>query len=334
MQIRLTMNLNPLLLTIILSLLFAFINCTTKTSKTNEEKLLAKPDASINDEQSSPVFKTPKVPLMITDPQERAIYLSRHYWDLFLFNDTTLISQPDITEQGFVDYIQLLNHISYPNAESSIGITMDKAKVDIAMYNYFVSLFEKYFYDPNSPFRNDELYIPVVANALKSGFLPDVKKDLYDFQQEMILKNRVGAKATDFIYTIVNGDKKSMHDMKTDYLILFFTNPDCPTCKTVIHEMDNSTTLKNIFSLNSTNKRMLTVLSVYPDSNIDEWRISLPNMPQQNWVNAYDDGTIITNRRLYDIKAIPTLYLLDKSKRIILKDTSLEEIENYFMKVR
>ena len=328
------MNLKPLLSTIILSLLFAFSNCTSKTSKTKEKKLPTKPDVSINEEQNSPVFLTPKVPLMITDPQESAIYLSRHYWDLFSFSDTTLITQPDITEQGFVDYIQLLNHISYPNAESSIGITMDKAKVDIAMYNYFVSLFEKYFYDPNSPFRNDELYIPVVANALKSGFLSDVKQEVYTFQQEMILKNRVGTEATDFIYTIVNGDKKSMHDLKTDYLILFFTNPDCPTCKTVTHEMDNSTTLKNIFSLNSTNKRILTVLSVYPDSNIDKWLISVPNMPQQNWVNAYDDGTIITNRRLYDIKAIPTLYLLDKGKQIILKDTSLEEIESYFMNVK
>ena len=67
---------------------------------------------------------------------------------------------------------------------------------------------------------------------------------------------------------------------------------------------------------------------------VEEWRKALPQMPHDNWINGYDDGTIITNKRLYDIKAIPTLYLLDKNKRIILKDTSLEEIENYFMSVR
>lgn len=312
-------------------LLFAFSNCTTKTK---EEKTSVKPDVSVNIDSNSSAFPIPEVPAMISNDQERAIYLSKHYWDLFPFSDTTLISQPDITEQGFVDYIQLLNHIPFSNTESSIDITMNKAKVDVAMYNYFVSLFEKYFYDPNSPFRNDELYISVVGNALKSGILTDLRQDVIAFQQEMILKNRVGTVATDFIYTIANGDKKGMHELKSDYLILFFTNPDCPTCKTVTHEMDNSNTLNSIFSFNGTNKNMLTILSIYPDENTHEWRKALPQMPHDNWINGYDDGTIITNRRLYDIKAIPTLYLLDKNKRIILKDTSLEEIENYFMSVR
>ena len=79
---------------------------------------------------------------------------------------------------------------------------------------------------------------------------------------------------------------------------------------------------------------MLTVLSLYPDSDVDEWRNSLPHMPQKNWINAYDDGTILTNMKLYDLKAIPSLYLLDKNKHIILKDTSFEEIEAFFMRVR
>ncbi|NLD23849.1 MAG: DUF5106 domain-containing protein, partial [Bacteroidales bacterium] len=92
--------------------------------------------------------------------------------------------------------------------------------------------------------------------------------------------------------------------------------------------------LRDIFSLNNSYTKMLTVLNLYPDSNIEEWRKALPNMPQKNWVNAYDEGTIMTSKRLYDIKAIPTLYLLDKNKKIILKDTSLEEIERFFMKVR
>ncbi|HBK95202.1 MAG TPA: DUF5106 domain-containing protein, partial [Porphyromonadaceae bacterium] len=40
----------------------------------------------------------------------------------------------------------------------------------------------------------------------------------------------------------------------------------------------------------------------------------------------------ITKQKLYDIKAIPTLYLLDKDKKVILKDTSIEAIESFFAK--
>jgi len=52
-------------------------------------------------------------------------------------------------------------------------------------------------------------------------------------------------------------------------------------------------------------------------------------MPAQ-WIHAYDKGMEITQRRLYDIKAIPTLYLLDKEKKVLLKDTSVEALESFF----
>ncbi len=314
--------------------LLVFSNCSSQSPKHPDTEPTSKLEVSAKSETVTHAFPLPEVPVMITNEQERAIYLSKHFWDKFPFADTTLISRPEITEQGFVDYIQLLNSIPYPQAANSLKLTLNAAKVEPAMYNHFASLFEKYLYDPNSPFRNDEFYITVVENTLKSGLLSETKKSVYGFQQEMILKNRVGTKATDFVYTLSNGDHKKMHNLQSNYLILFITNPDCPTCASVTEAMANSNTLRDIFSLNNSYTKMLTVLSIYPDSNIDHWRKALSHMPQQNWVNAYDDGEILTNKLVYDIKAIPTFYLLDKNKQIILKDTSLEEIEGFFMKAR
>lgn len=319
-------------LTILTLLFFGF--CTSPNSKTNNTKPINKSDIDGEIKNSNPAFPLPEVPLLIAGSQEGAIYLSKHFWDLFPFTDKKLISQPDITEQGFVDYIQLLNDIPYDHVESSINIMLNKAKTEPAMYNHFASLFEKYLYDPNSPFRNDEIYIPVVENIVQSDIIPETELLRYKFQQEMILKNRVGTKAADFVYTLANGNKNRMHSLQSNYLLLFFTNPDCPTCAVVTEELSNSKVLARTFSLNTpTSTPILSVLSIYPDSNIDEWRKALPKLPQKNWVNAYDDGTVLTNKRLYDIKAIPTLYLLDKDKKVILKDTSLEAIEDYFMRM-
>ncbi len=320
--------------TLLMLAMLAFSTCTSKSSKPTDKSPLNNSDVPVKMDNADSNFPMPEIPAMITKQEDQAIYMSKHFWDLFPFGDTTLIAQPDITEQGFVDYIQLLNSIPNVHAENSLQVMMDKAKVAPSMYAYFASLCEKYFYDPNSPFRNDELYIPVVKNLLESGLLTPAKKEVYSFQQEMILKNRVHTKATDFVYTLPNGDKKNMHALKSNYLILFITNPDCPTCAALTEAMANSNTLRDISSLNNQDTKMLTVLSIYPDSNIDEWRKALAHMPQKNWVNAYDDGEILTNKRVYDLKAIPTLYLLDKNKQIILKDTSLEEIEGFFMKAR
>jgi hypothetical protein len=35
------------------------------------------------------------------------------------------------------------------------------------------------------------------------------------------------------------------------------------------------------------------------------------------------------DRELYDLKAMPTLYLLDKDKKVLLKDAPVEQVEQY-----
>ena len=325
-------------LSLFILLLFStltFTHCTSPSSNDTNKGQIEQPVDSAETESSIHTsFPLPTVPVVITDPDEAMLYLSKHFWDQFPFADTALIGLPDITEQGFVDYIQILNEIPHVDAEKSLVFMLDKAKETPAMYVHFASLYTKYLYEPNSPFRNEELYIPVVNNLLKSGLLSETDQSVYGFHQEMIMKNRVRTTATDFVYTLANGDKKKMHALQSSYLILFFTNPDCPACAALTQELSNSKALWSMFSMNNPPiNSMLTVLSIYPDSNIDQWRKALPNLPQKHWVNAYDDGTVITNKRLYDIKAIPTLYLLNKNKEIILKDTSLEEIEKYFRKL-
>ncbi len=328
---KLIMKTNQFLASLLLLLSFMLTNCSvTQTTSTNN-KPYDELENSILVQNANSAFPLPDIPTSMKDNRERAIYLSKHYWDSFIFSDTSLISKTEITEQGFVDYIQVLNYIPFNNAKRAIKILFYQSKDSPEMYAHFVSLFQKYYYDADSPFRNEELYIPVLDIILNSNILSNSDREEYDFQRAMIHKNRVGTKATDFVYTLQSGDWKRMHAFKSNYLILFFTNPDCLICYDINEEIIDSEILKKVFSHNSYNRNMLTVLSIYPYSHLDQWRKKLPSMPQKNWVNAYDNGMIIANKRVYDIKAIPTIYLLDENKRIILKDTSLEEIESFFL---
>ena len=48
-----------------------------------------------------------------------------------------------------------------------------------------------------------------------------------------------------------------------------------------------------------------------------------------SWIKAYDKDWQISVERLYNLNAIPALYLLDNQKRVIVKDgTSVAQIEN------
>lgn len=274
-------------------------------------------------------FVLPVIPESITDTDQRANYLTIHYWDRFDFNNRELIQRPDITEQAFVDYINILYYVPKEQANKSLVYTLKKAETDTVMYAYFGSLFEKYFYEPNSPFRNEELYIPVLQELVKSPLLREEEISSYKFQKEMVLKNRVGEKSNNFEYTLENGHTFSFHDLQSEYTLLMFSNPGCTTCKEVVKQLSNSKVLSDALALNTNTRTMLTILTLYPDDDLDEWIAYLPQMPS-NWIHAYDKNMQITYKKLYDVKAIPTLYLFDKDKKVMLKDTSIGAIESFF----
>lgn len=46
-------------------------------------------------------------------------------------------------------------------------------------------------------------------------------------------------------------------------------------------------------------------------------------------LNARDASQVINRHRLYDLKAVPCLYLLDADKRVLLKDVTVEHVELY-----
>lgn len=279
---------------------------------------------------SENIFHLPQIPDEITSSEERGKFLVMHYWDRFDFSNERLISRPEITEQAFVDYIHILqNYVSWEDAKKSLHYTLNKMKENDAMHAYFASLFEKYLYEPNSPFRNEEFYLVVLKQLTKSSSLSKAEKSKYKFQLSMVHKNRVGKKAANFNYTLASGETLSLYSIKSDYLLLIFFDPECSTCDAVIRKIKESESINNAMKMNSPTRTMLTVLTVYPGENINKWFDYLPQLPTE-WVNAYDQGMVITKKNLYDINAYPILYLLDKNKKVILKDSSLEAVEGFF----
>lgn len=308
--------------------LFIGISCTS-SKRTQTDAIASEEQKSRNQTVVPDTFILPDIPTSITHPEARAEYLSMHFWDRFDFQDKKLISREDVTEQALVDYINILNYIPAETQSQSIENTLAKASAESGMYNYFARLFDKYLHEPNSPFHNDELYLPVLENVVKSPDLPEIDKSKYQLQLEMAKKNRVGKKSTDFTYTTASGRKSNLHSIASEYLLLLFIDPDCSTCKTAMKQIGESQAIKSALRMNVPGRTMLTILTVYPDGNLDEWKANIQNLPGE-WINSYDADMAITQKKLYDIKAYPTIYLLDKNKNVILKDVPAETVDAFF----
>ena len=266
-------------------------------------------------------FTHPEVPALITDPNQRIEYLVRRYWDYFDFADTTYVPTPEITEQAWVDYLDLLFRIPPDKAQEAMkGMMTKSAQNSKKLFLYFTGIAEFYLYEPNSPVQNEELYIPVLEVMLQTSTLDDTEKIRPQSQLDWALKNRTGTKATDFQYAGMTGQTGSLYRINAEYTLLFFDNPECTSCLEHIEILRKSVLMNRLIS-----ERKLAILSIYPDREVNEWKEHFTIYPT-DWIVGYDPSFAIGLK--YDLKASPTLYLLDKAKTVLLKDATVGQIES------
>ena len=271
------------------------------------------------------VFQPPVPPALLTEEQQRS-YMMEHYWDNFDFADATLLSkiEPQQLLTAFTLYVA--GYVTDAGASEPMRRLMLKASASREMFDYFMQMAEFVLHDPNSQYRSDEKYIPVLEVAISSPLYDEVERMPYEHDLQMARQNRVGSVANDFRYTLASGSSAMMSSIDAEYLLIFISNPGCAMCRDVRESIIASSLLGELIT-----QRRLKILVLYPDEDLVAWREHLGDYPS-TWINAYDKGMVITRERLYDLKAIPSLYLLDKEKRVVAKDVAdVREVEYKIM---
>lgn len=263
----------------------------------------------------------PEIPVMLAAPEQRAEYLAKHYWDDTAFNDTNYLSHHEQVEQAWVDYLAALSNVPLKVAQESMSRFFDRVSGNRAFLEHFADLADKYLYDPNSPMRSEELYIPVLETIMSSPALSEIEKARPEYRLELAKRNRLGTRAINFTYTLASGAKSTLYRIPTEYTLLFISNPGCSACAETIDLLKRSEIITALIR-----KGKLTVLSFYPDEDLDEWQKHKTEFPIE-WINSYDKELSVKTKNTYDLKAIPTLYLLDKDKVVLLKDAPFQTIE-------
>ena len=300
----------------LLALCFLLL-CACKSGNASSQSKSETPQDTIKS------FTLPTIPPMLTAPEQRADFLVKHYWDNVNFADTNYIHHPEVTEQAWADYCDLLNHVPLETAHEAMRKMIDRSNADKKVFAYFTDLADKYLYDPNSPMRNEEYYIPVLEAMIASPILDETEKIRPQARLQLAQKNRIGTKALNFTYTLASGAQGNLYQLKADYILLFINNPGCHACTETKEGLKNAPFINQLLI-----EKILILLSVYPDEELDEWRKHLSEFPKE-WINGYDKKFAIKEQQLYDLKAIPTLYLLNKEKTVLHKDATAQAIEEY-----
>jgi hypothetical protein len=250
-------------------------------------------------------------------------YMVEHYWDRFDFADTLFIERVDSAEmmRAYAEYIA--TYVGPYNGEP-VAKLMKKASVSRKMLDYFVAMSEKLFHDPNSPLRSDELYIPVLEAQIAAPYYDEYEKMVPEYDLALASQNRIMKRANDFRYTLSSGRTANLYSLKADFVLIYINNPGCPMCRQIQEQLVASQIITAALA-----DGRLKILAIYPDEDLTLWHEH--PLPKE-WINGYDKGRRLEKDRLYDLRAIPAMYLVDRKKTVLVKDSvSVPEIESMIL---
>lgn len=277
-------------------------------------------------------------PSMIQDPDEIRDYLLLHYWDAFTDtsriypSDSSMINGVRTSEVGEMvrQYIELIEYQTTLNVAKECMVNLfdraenfQKRDTSCGMLEYITNRVEKCLYDPTSPYRNEDLYLSYVQKMLSSGRLPQDIVPAYSYTAQMCSLNQTGTPAADFTFTDIHGRRHSLYGIKADYTLLFFSNPGCEACANIISILKGD---DHIVQLVSSGK--LAIVNIYIDLELDKWKGYASSYPS-SWYNGYDQDYKIRQDVIYNVRAIPSLYILDKNKKVVMKDAPEQRVFEY-----
>lgn len=279
-------------------------------------------------------FPSVEAPGIYTDPAERLAFLAEHFWDAFMdpsfrgacdSSHVKGIPKTDLeTQFGMFSTIlwQTDNRTAVRASEALFRMaeSCERADTSSNVFETVTELARKYFYDPNSPVRNEEFFLPYVTGLAGSDIVPESMKPAYQYEAKMCSLNRVGAPAADFAFKDLSGKVSTLYGIKADFTLLFFSNPGCPSCKEITEAIESDPGIHNLL-----NDGRLAVVNIYIDLELDKWREYASGYPKE-WHSGYDFNYIIRTDQIYNVRAIPSLYLLDRDKKVIMKDAPQERI--------
>ena len=263
------------------------------------------------------IFKTPPVPSVISDPEQKLQYQLTHFWDLFDFADSVWIKEPQIAD-AFAYYTSLLHQVPSAKAQESLRQLVQHAAAHDSTFLQVLSLANKFIYNPNAPYHHDENYLYLIELVYDAPCIPDSTRSILQSRHEMLAKNRVGTRATNFSFETLQGTKH-LYDFRSPMTIVYFYNPGCPACEELSGRLAAIPPLQEYLR-----DKKIMLLSICMEADLQAW---IQNKKHSElWVDGYDSANLLHTQRLYDLKAIPCLYLLGKNHEVILKDPTLEEM--------
>lgn len=287
-------------------------------------------------------------------------YFRKHFFDNIDLTDDRLVNTP-ILQKKLEYYYSDQMLIQHPDTLIKyLDVVLKKIPEGSMMYRFFVTNITAHFekskimgLDKVTNFMVREYYCAQDAKGNHKGYWMDTTKIEDVCSKAHIRKNlMVGEIPPNLILPDSTNEKwYNLYNIKADYIILYFWNPDCGHCKKITPKLEQLYVEKlkdrnvKVYSVGDAQEAMfkdwkdfiknkqLTFINVgvtpklYKMAKDNPYSIlnSFKGIPKGT--SLEDIVNSINYQKNYDVFATPTVFVLDKDKKIIAKSLSMAQIE-------
>jgi thiol-disulfide isomerase/thioredoxin len=262
-------------------------------------------------------------------------YVKNHFWDNVVFNDNRLLRTP-FFEAKLDEYFK--NYVSREpdSIIEEVQYMMTVAKTGKEIYPFLLFKFTNKYISPEF-MGQDKVFLHLFQNFFSKGdttLLNNESKKAITERAYSIMANLVGNSAPALDLNTMDNKAFSLYNSPAKFTFIAFWDPTCGHCKEEMPRVD---------SFYSKNWKQLGVQVIGVNTNVKElasWKQFITEQDfDAGWSHVYQTeaafnaeinaGKPTTIRQLYDVFKTPTFYLLDKDKKIIAKNLTVDQFHDF-----
>lgn len=289
------------------------------------ESFFAKVLRAMDEPDLLPYDQCPRLPDGKIDSAWNNRNYKEHYWDGFDFTDGRLLRTP-VYHNKLKFYLEKITSPAPDSIIKAAHWIIEKARSDSDNFKYAVH-YVTYTYEVSKVMGYDAIFVNMVETY-------HMKKQVWWLSESQLKKvidratklkySLLGASAVNVQLTDTSGVVRQLQYVNADYTILIFWEPTCGHCKKEIP------VIKTYYDSLRAQGVSVEVYAINSEHDPIAWKKFVKDN-KLTWVNVMSsDPQLLANYKYYfDVYSTPTVYLLDKQKKIFAKRLDPKGIETF-----
>ena len=251
-------------------------------------------------------------------------YYKSHFWDDYDFSDERFVRSP-VLQRKLDRYIKELTVQTTDSLVKEADYLVSKARAgkNKETISYTIWYITSQYEQPKI-MGTDGLFVHMFEKYYATGIMP-----VTDTSTIRRIGERVATLKPTLVGKVLPTPSVSdtlrkpvvLNNIKADYTVVYFYDPHCGHCR------ESAPKLKK-FSDDYKGKGV-AVVAIAVEQSPEEWKKFIREFKLNNVTHGYDYSLRTNYRQQYDVWTTPTVYVLDKNKKIIARKLPVEQIEDF-----